>query len=267
MRGPLGLLLLAACGRVGFDAGSVDSGHDGVSPANVPFAFRKPITIDRMRNASGVDLADIPIAIRVTDQDLQMVSAGGKLDTGADLAFYAADGVTPLAFELDGLSSSGDLLAWVKLPVFSATANTSLFLAFGDPMTTSVREDRGGTWSHDYVGVWHFSEPSYSGTAGETQDAIGAHSGTASTGVSTIASGKLGRAASFAGNCSYISIAASTALQPPSVTVSAWVNPADIGTSTERIDTIVAQDYWRTVGSGSQGYYLEVYRTVSQPEP
>jgi len=85
--------------------------------------------------------------------------------------------------------------------------------------------------------------------------------------VTSTAAGFIGRAASFAGNCANITIPASGALEPSSITVSAWVQPADVGTGTDRIDTIVAQDYWRAQGTGSQGYYLELYRTVTQPTP
>jgi hypothetical protein len=259
MRATWMVLGLCACGRLEFSP-------LGTPPAD--YAYRKPITIDHAANVGGADLASFPLALRVTDSDLRTIGSGGRLATGFDFAFLDADAATPLAFEIDRFSAdTGDLVAWVKLPVFSATADTRLYLAFGDPTVTTSREDRAAVWSEGYVGVWHFSEAGYAGTAGESADATGAHPGTAAMGATTTAGGKFGRAASLGGSCASISIDASAALQPSSVTVSAWALPMDLGSGADRIDTIVAQDYWRPSGTGSQGYYLEIYRTVTQPVP
>lgn len=231
------------------------------------FAFRKRVTVEGGRNPAGIDLTDFPLAVRLTDPDLRMTSAGGKLETGVDLAFFSDDGVTPLAFELEHLvADRGELVAWVNLPVLAGSGATTFYLAFGDPETTAEVQDPAATWNAGYVGVWHFAEPGYAATAGEVADATGAHFGTPS-GTVTTREGKLGRAASLGGNCDKIVMEVSAALQPASVTVSAWVMPQDIGVMPDRIATIVAQDSWRATGTGSQGYYLEVYRTVSQPEP
>ena len=257
---------LAACGRVGFHDSS-DHKADAEAGAVVgELAFYKVISIDREKNVGGVDLANLPIAIRVTDPDLRLANLGGKLETGSDLAFFDSDGATPLAFEIERLSlDTGDLLAWVKVPLLSATTETRLVLAFGDPDASGGFEDRAATWSDGYAGVWHLGGESYTGVADEVIDATGAHPGTATAGVTSQTAGKLARAAELAGNCANISMGASPALQPSSVTVSAWVMPRDIGVGGDRIATIVAQDYWRGAGD-AQGYYLEVFRSVSRPE-
>lgn len=266
------VLVLTACGRFGFDPAESDDARTGDAlDASEPFprfALRKPLSIDVANNLGGVDLADFPLAVSLTDADLRMASLGGKLETGFDLGFVDGDGVTPLSFEIDRLDlATGSLTAWVKLPVLSASANTTLHLVFGDAMATSGGSDGVATWADRYVGVWHFSEPSYS-APGNATDATGTHPATAVGAVTAISGGRFGRAAEFGGNCAHVSIAASAALQPPSVTVSAWVRPADIGSSsTDRIATILSQDVWRATGTGSQGYYLEIYRTLSQPEP
>ncbi len=256
------LLALCACGRLDFAA---REGADAT--AHVGFTYRKPIAISHTSAIGGVDLAGFPLALRITDADLRALAAGGKLVTGNDFAFVDADGTTPLAFEVDGpISASGDLLAWVKLPLLSATVDTELYLAFGDANVTASQASPASVWS-DYVAVWHFSELAYTGAPGEVLDATGAHPGSATAGATTAADGPFGRAASFAGSCAQISIPQSAALQPASVTVSAWARETDLGTSTDRIATILEQDYWRAAGTGSQGYYLEIYRTVSQPVP
>jgi hypothetical protein len=248
------LVGLCACGRFGF--GAHDLGADAPGDARAGYALRKPITISHNKAMGGVDLANFALALKLQMSDLQLA-------TGSDLAFFAGDGTTPLAFELDA-STPGELTAWVKLPVLSASVDTQLYVAFSDPNVTTSQEASHTVWS-DYAAVWHFSEASYSGVPGEAVDATGMHAGTASGTATTIAGGKLGRAATFTSACDLISIAASPTLQPTSVTVAAWARPADIGVGPDRIDTILAQDTWRAPGTGSQGYYLELYRTVTQP--
>jgi hypothetical protein len=206
--------------------------------------------------------------VQITDGDLRLTSAGGKLATGVDLAFLDADGATPLPFELDHpIGAAGDLLAWVKLPVLSASAETRFYLAFGDASVTASTEAPAALWSNGYVGAWHFSEPGYAGVSGESVDATGVHHGTGSGAVTTTAMGQLGRALSVGTNTSCITIPESPDLRPPSVTVSAWARAQDIGAPGDHIATIVAQDQWRAPGTGSQGYYLEIYRSTSDPRP
>jgi hypothetical protein len=253
MRGAWVVVGLCACGRLDFTAQrTADGGGDA---PHAGYAYRKPITLDHTKALA--DLVDFPLVIVIPATDLQ-------LQTGHDLAFFAADGTTPLPFELD-TSDPANLVAWVKLPALSASVDTQLYIAFGDPNVTTSQEAAHAVWS-DYAGVWHFSESIYQGVAGEAADATGAHSGTAFGSTSPIAGGVFGRTAHFVGSCDNISIDASPALQPPSVTVSAWARPQDLGMGSDRIDTILAQDYWRAPGTSSQGYYLELYRSVSDPE-
>lgn len=265
--GALGVVAaIGACGRVGFDGADTmrDSAGDGDGAAAPVFAFRKAISIPVSQNQSSTDLASFTAAVRISDADLRLASAGGHLETGVDLGFLGDDGA-PLAFEIERLAATGDLFAWVTLPVLSASANTTFYLAFGNAAAVTGFDDPVATW-REYAAVWHFDEGAYAGVAGEVIDATGVHHGTAVGGATTRVDGKLGAAASLPGECSHIAIDASGALQPPAVTVSAWVQATDLGVQ-ERIATIAAQDSWRATGTGSQGYYVEVYRTVSQPEP
>jgi len=232
MRWGLLLLSLCACGRLDFAAREAPA-PDG---PHVGFASRKPIVIDHTKLAA--DLAGFPLLVQ--DTELSRV----------DLAFLAEDG-TPLAFEIEGT------LAWVRIPMLSASADTTLYLAFDDPDVTTSQAQPPAVWADNYVGVWHFGDAMLA-------DSTGAHPGTI-TGAVTSTPGYIGSAASFGGNFAGITILQSAALQPPSVTVSAWARETDIGTSTDRIATIVAQDSWRAAGTGSQGYYMEIYRTVTQP--
>lgn len=259
------VLTAAACGRVGFEAArsvSDGGGDDAAVDAVVPIdqQFRKPITIAAGRVAGALD--DFPVAVRIVDGDLRPVADGGKLATGVDFDVVASDGVTRWPFEVDRFTP-GDLLLWVKVPRIETATATTFYLVFGDPEATVSRADPPAVWTNGFVGVWHFSEGALPSGA-MTADARGVHPGAASAGVGTV-TGQLGGAAMF-GACSTITVPAAAALQPSSITVSAWARPADIGAK-ERIVTIVAQDAWRAIGSGSQGYYLELYRNVAQPVP
>ncbi len=123
--------LVCGCGRIGFER-----------EADVPM-LRKPITI----TAGSVSLADYPLAVIDTgDADL---AAGAS---GDDLAFVAADGVTPLAYEIDSYDA-GSLVAWVRVPIVTGTE--TIYLTYGGP--AHAPPDPAPVWP-DMLGVWHFAD-------------------------------------------------------------------------------------------------------------
>ena len=245
--------MLAGCGRFSFGPqpdGAVSTGGAPDAPA---YAYRKTLTIS---SGSITAAGSLIVPVHIIDPDLRPASDGGKLVTGNDFAFVTSDG-TALPFDMDYITAAGELFAWVRLPALSPGMDATFSLVFGDSLISTTNADANGTWS-GYEAVWHFWNLQ--------TDATGKHDAISSGGVVPTQVGRFGGAASFAGVCPMITIGASPALQPSSITVSAWVNPGDLGMGTDRIATIVAQDSWRAAGTGSQGYYLEIYRTITQPE-
>jgi len=114
--------------------------------------YRKKITIQASQVTG--DLTDFPVLLNITDQELKK---GARLD-GFDVVFTASDGKTKLAHEIERYnSSSGELIAWIKIPLLSSTANTDIFMYYGNNESQD-QSSSAEVWESNYVGVWHLSE-------------------------------------------------------------------------------------------------------------
>jgi hypothetical protein len=133
-------------------AGVLIAGQTGA-----PGGKRKRITIDHTRVAAALD--NFPVLFAATDPDLKSVEHGGNVaeNDGSDLLFTAEDG-TRLPHELafyDG--QTGEIAAWIKVPRLSATADTVLYVYFGNGSVRG-RTSRGAVWDSTYRGVYHFMD-------------------------------------------------------------------------------------------------------------
>jgi hypothetical protein len=142
-------------------------------------------------------VADYPLLYSVTDTDLRDHVASAN---GYDILFRALDddtcggvGLAPctLDHEIEKyVSSTGKLVAWVRLPSVNgaaASSNTWIYIYYGNSSITQPTQNKNGVWDSDFMEVWHLGEESgnpadstsnnYTGTiqtpANVTQDAAG----------------------------------------------------------------------------------------------
>jgi hypothetical protein len=149
-------IVLAACGRSGFDSGAVDA----LTTAHSTLA------LDRLD--PGEQLFDVPVLVVLDDSRLDRALLASD---ASNLRFYDGSG-TPLVYEIEQLGSAGGppLLAWLSLPQVTGLA-TTFTVAYGDPGAPSAS---GAVWSADYVAVYHLAESNVMTTV----DAAGQHEGT-----------------------------------------------------------------------------------------
>ena len=155
----------------------------------------------------------------------------------------------------------------MKIPTLSASIDTVIFIFYGNASISSSQQNPSGVWEANYTGVWHFSEPSWAGVSGEVIDSAGANHGTAAFAANSTSGGKFFRGALFGANDDHVDAGSDASLMPASITVEAWANPQSVGTSPERHPYMVTQDTWRLDGSDPRGYYMEIYRTLTNPSP
>ena len=77
---------------------------------------------------------------------------------GSDVAFFGADGKR-LACEIDSWNPDGDSYIWVRVPELTKT--TAIVAKWGKESLELGAKSlalKGGVWSDDYLGVWHFSK-------------------------------------------------------------------------------------------------------------
>ncbi len=113
----------------------VGSVETGTSFDQGTWAFRKPIAVDA--DLVDADATDFAVLVDVVDADLQTSATV----SGADLVFTDADGTTRLDHAIEAWDrATGSLTAWVSVPVLSSTADTRLFLYYGNAGATDAQD-------------------------------------------------------------------------------------------------------------------------------
>ncbi|MEO8703302.1 MAG: DUF2341 domain-containing protein [Kofleriaceae bacterium] len=233
----------------------IDASIDGVAPTVwlQPWAHRKAITIvesqiDAPGNGS---LANFPVMISVDDDQ---IVAGSLAAGGADLVFTTSDALTILASEIETFRSNGEIVAWVKIPMLSSTANTQLYVYYGNATPPVATPE--AVWTESFTAVWHMSDnPNNNGAI---LDATSASHDGQSQGMSTSDSvdGKVGRALDFDGGNDLVAFPATTF--GSSFTISMWVNMAIANAG---IKTLLANSL---SGPTKNGFRLFVNTDLSQ---
>ena len=122
---------------------------------------RKKITTSLNTEISS-DLTDFPALISFTHSDLTQTTE----TDGTDIVFTASDGTTELAYEIERFDqSTGEVIAWVKIPTVSASENTDIYIYYKGTATSSS----SSVWDSNYKLIWHLNQTS-TGTVREFSD-------------------------------------------------------------------------------------------------
>jgi hypothetical protein len=164
---------------------------------NTGWAHRKKITINFAQVAGS--LSNFPVMVNLTtDAGL----AAYAQDDGDDILFTAADEVTKLSHDIEKFNgTTGQLVAWVKVPALSATVNTVIYMYYGNSSAASQR-DANGTWDSNEMMVQHMGDAVF------TDSTVNHNNGT-NTGTSDIA-GQAGQARSFNGSSNSVNWSATS---------------------------------------------------------
>jgi PKD repeat protein len=106
------------------------------------WSYRKNITIDKSKVPS--DQTNFPV----------LINLASDADLSHEIETYT--------------SGTGALVAWVKVPTLTSSANTTIYLYYGCATATN-QQDRTNVWDADFRGVWHLKEDP-SGTAPQMLD-------------------------------------------------------------------------------------------------
>jgi hypothetical protein len=104
------------------------------------------------------DLASFPVLVRISSDDaLRTVANGGRVysASGYDIAFRSESGTT-LDHEIERyVPTTGELVAWVRVPTIALAADTTIYVYYGDPLITSPTANAPGVWGASHAAVWH----------------------------------------------------------------------------------------------------------------
>jgi hypothetical protein len=202
-------------------ADCVDPDYDG---GVVVTYQRKKITI----GAAYVDeiLTNFPVLVNLSG-DSELIN---DTQHDEDLYFTDSDGTDLLSFEVESYNrSSGDLIAWVKIPSISNSADTVFYLYYGDGADnwdTPNGYNETEVWSSNFVGVWHLNEdPSSTATDAIKDSSANTNHGDPNNFASdTRQTGAIGQAIYFDGNDDHVKVGVNASLDLTTyVTLSTWV--------------------------------------------
>ena len=228
--------------------------------------YRKLITIDESKVSGSSNLTNFPVLISVTDTNLASAA-----QTDGDDIFFTDQYGNKLSHEIEKYTSgTGELLAWVKVPVLTATEDTTLYIYYGNADAAN-QEDYENVWDDNYVGVWHMAEdPSIStdgdcgGSTKEVCDSSSNNNDGDSNGSMTAGDqvpGRVNGSLDFDGANDNVNLGSATSvdnLAQGDITVSAWINPRTTGENS--LGRIIEK---RTTGGSSGGWIFRMNDTAS----
>jgi Domain of unknown function (DUF4347)/Concanavalin A-like lectin/glucanases superfamily/Domain of unknown function (DUF2341) len=186
------------------DVAMLESSNVSLAWYDPAWLYRRQVTIDHTKVSGGVALTAFPMLLSLTsDANL----AAHAQASGDDILFTSADGTTKLSHEIEGYTSAtGALIAWVKVPILSATVDTVLYIYYGNA-SASIQQNSTAVWDAHYHGVWHLKEN------GALASDSTSNANNATTGTLPIqTSGKIGEGQSFDGSSQFVGIPDSASL-------------------------------------------------------
>jgi len=166
------------------------------------------------------DLIDFPVLIDIIDGNL---SNRARSD-GRDIAFTIDQNAT-LSHEIEYYNStSGHLVAWVKIPLLSSTTDTELYMYYGNADATNQQKPFL-VWDSSYVMVQHLKE-----TSGIRYDSTrNGNNATVYSTVSKSMAGKIDGVDTFGNGYELIS---PSFLPSAAITVELWLKPSSYSPTT-----------------------------------
>ncbi len=187
---------------------------------NPAWTQRSKITLDTAGTDTPAGTATV--LVRLSDNNFAFDYAA---ENGADLRFIAADGKTPLAYQVeswDGILHEG--YVWVKLPDLKPAAKQSFFLYFGNTAPDSAAPKATDAFDADTALVYHFAGR---GTAPADSTA---NANNADTPAATAEGSLISNGLRLPGNAP-VSIKSTPSLEwkaGQALTLSTWIKPATL---------------------------------------
>ncbi len=125
---------------------------------NSEWTLRKKIVLDT--TAAGAALTEpagtVPVLLRLFDGNFRFASAQ---QDGSDLRFFAEDGKTPLAYQIEKFDPLlNEAFIWVKVPDLKPAAQTTIWLYYGNTGGKGAKaEEPKGAYDDNTVLVYHFA--------------------------------------------------------------------------------------------------------------
>jgi hypothetical protein len=125
------------------------------------YSYNRSISISHTQ-VPNADQADFPVLISGTYSYLATVANGGEVQNanGYDIIFTSdAAGTIKLDHEIESYNpTTGAVNLWVRITVLSHTADTVIFMQYGNAAIAASQENRSGVWGSSYAAIYHFAD-------------------------------------------------------------------------------------------------------------
>ena len=165
------------------------------------YSYGKKITIDNTKVSGSSSLTNFPVLISLTDNDLRTTANSGYVSSsnGYDIVFTSGDGTTTYSHEIEKYdASTGEFIAWVKVPSLSHNTNTEINMYYGNS-SVNTNPSTTATWNNDYIVNMHMDD-NPTGTIGNSSQQTFTATGVGSMTSSDIVAGKIGSGTDFDGS-------------------------------------------------------------------
>jgi hypothetical protein len=186
------------------------------------YSSRRTVTIDHTK-VPNTDQSNFPLLFSGTYSFLATTSNGGGVanSNGCDITF-ASDvyGLNVLPFEQESYNATtGAVIYWVQVPTVSHTADTVIYLFYGNSSVTTDQSNKTGVWDSNYKGIWHLSN----GSTLSGADSSSGGSTLTNNNSTSATTGQIDGAASFNGSNNYLSNSSFGSISAgSSITISFW---------------------------------------------
>lgn len=117
----------------------------------------RPVIINH--NKVSAALTDFTFLFSGTYSYLKTVANGGKVenDNGWDIKFYSdVNALNILPYEIEKYdSTTGEIVAWIKMPSLSSTVDTIIYMLYGDAGERRYQGNSPNSWDNNYKMVIH----------------------------------------------------------------------------------------------------------------
>ena len=229
-----------------------------LSPATQsPYLHQRAIVIDHTK-VPNTDQTSFPVLISGTYSYLATTANGGQVQNanGYDIIFTSdCAGAVKLDHEIESYNpATGAISMWVRIPTISHTADTIIYMYYGNSAIGSSQENRNGVWDANFQMVLHLGEP-----APPYQDSTA--NGYASTGgvTPTPTAGKIGTGQAFDGVSQYISYSQAQSPNPTGpISMEGWIKTTDTA-----VKGIFGK--WGSDGNGNADQSYQMFYQASGP--
>jgi hypothetical protein len=242
---------------------------DSFSGGASGYEYNRAITFD-FTKVPNTDLTNFPALIKITDPTLKTVANGGNVEdsNGYDIVFSSnAAGTSFLNWEMKSYNgTTGSLTAWVQVPTLSHTANTTIYMFYGND-TISNFQSLNSPWGSNYKGIWHLDEAVVDeGTTADAYQDSTLNDNDGDQRGSDDAVGQISNSQDFDGANDIINVGdtASLDISTSAITLSGWI----YDDATTNMDGFVmgkvraTQNYYLFVSNASQAITIGLNTTV-----